>query len=330
MTIKFIKYPFVVAVIWALTAFASAQTEKRCAPEDTGCQKGEIEKVEKGEGTKASEPLSQNLRLVLNTDDAAIKPAIKDPDYRPKPGPTPTPVEGTAAPAKPASNGTNPAELITRVEVKYQYQNFAFGDIHGIAIVRGDYAFTPTVGIRMDLPILHFNSKTPGLRSESGIGDIVTSMTFVKIFSKRFVGAVVPRIDFPTATHSTLGSGKYSFKPLIAGITPFGPGAGLVGIIEQRVSFAGNRNRADINETAFRVILLKSFLQGPLKGYYANPQLETVVDYEINNRTTTQFAVNMGKVLSKNLVVFVVPTFHVAGTKRENFKLEAGLRYLFR
>lgn len=231
---------------------------------------------------------------------------------------------------KPASNGTNPAELITRIEVKYQYQNFAAGDIHGIAIVRGDYAFTPTVAFRMDLPILHFDSKTPGVASESGIGDIVTSMTFVKIFSKRFVGAVVPRIDFPTATNSTLGTGKFIFKPTVAGITPIAKGVAFVGVAEYRISFAGKQDRSDINEISIKPIILKSFLTGPLKGYYANPQLEFILDFENNNQTTTQVAANMGKVLSKNVVVFVVPTFHVGGTKRESFKLEVGFRYFFR
>jgi|GEM_PF-5638239 len=235
-----------------------------------------------------------------------------------------------AKPAAPASNGTNPAELISRVEVKYQYQNFASGDLHGIAIIRGDYAFTPKVAFRMDLPILHFNSKTPGQRSESGIGDVVTSMTFVKIFSKRFVGAVVPRIDFPTATDDSLGSGKYAFKPVIAGVTPLAKGVALVGVVEYRVSFAGSKTRADINELSIKPILLKSFLEGPLTGYYVNPQAEAIVDFEHNNQATLQLAANIGKVLSKNVVVFVVPTIHVAGTKRESFKLEVGFRYLFR
>ena len=232
-------------------------------------------------------------------------------------------------PAAP-SNGTNPAELITRVEVKYQYQNFASGDLHGIAVIRGDYAITPKVAFRMDLPILRFDSKTPGLRSESGIGDVVTSMTFVKMFSRRFVGAVVPRIDFPTATHDSLGSGKYAFKPAVVGITPLAKGVALAGVLEYRVSFAGNKNRADINELSLKPILLKSFLEGPLKGYYVNPQAEVIVDFEHDNRATLQLAANMGKLLNKNVVVFVVPTIHVAGTKRESFKLEVGFRYLFR
>jgi hypothetical protein len=272
--------------------------------------------------TKTLEP----LELVPDTDFSTR--ALKtSPIERPKAAA----VDESAQEApKPASNGTNPAELITRIEVKYQYQNFAAGDLHAIAIVRGDYAITPKVAFRMDLPILHFNSKISGVPSESGIGDIVTSMTFVKIFSKKFVGAIVPRVDFPTATNSSLGSGKFVFKPTIAGITPLGKGIALVGLAEYRISFAGKQNRADINELSLKPIILKSFLTGPLKGFYANPQLDFVVDFENNNRTTTQFAVNMGKVLSKNVVAFVIPTFHIAGTKRENFKLEVGFRYLFR
>lgn len=40
--------------------------------------------------------------------------------------------------------------------------------------------------------------------------------------------------------------------------------------------------------------------------------------------------VHAGKVLTRNVVVFVLPTIHVAGTRRESFKLEVGFRYLFR
>ena len=61
-----------------------------------------------------------------------------------------------------------------------------------------------------------------------------------------------------------------------------------------------------------------------------NPQLEAIVDFEHNNHATFQVAANVGKVLSKNVVVFIVPTIHAAGTKRESFKLEVGFRYLFR
>ena len=67
-----------------------------------------------------------------------------------------------------------------------------------------------------------------------------------------------------------------------------------------------------------------------MKGYYLNPQAEVIVDFEHDNQATLQLAANVGKVLNKNVVVFVVPTLHVAGTKRESFKLEVGFRYLFR
>jgi hypothetical protein len=54
-------------------------------------------------------------------------------------------------------------------------------------------------------------------------------------------------IDFPTATHDSLGSGKYAFKPVVAGVTSLANGLALVGVLEYRVSFAGDKTRADIN-----------------------------------------------------------------------------------
>jgi hypothetical protein len=321
--------------VFALITAAQEQTETKCDTSDKDCPASEKEAVTADrDDVKPSiaETKYETLKFVPDSRGFAVKrPKADRPTEAADARDSASSIQDDpAAQAKPASNGTNPAELITRIEVKYQYQNFAAGDIHGIAIVRGDYAFTPKVSFRMDLPILHFDSKTPGLRSESGIGDIVTSMTFVHMFSKKFVGAFVPRIDFPTATDATLGSGKYAFKPVLAGVTPLAKGLALVGVLEYRVSFAGNQNRSDINELSIKPIILKSFLSGPLKGFYANPQLEFIVDFETNNRTTTQLGVNLGKVLSKNVVVFVIPTIHVAGTKRESFKLEIGFRYLFR
>lgn len=293
-----------------------------------------------GENDKVPAEQSKTEREDAKTDSAKFQAVkfVAEPEgirnetafAKPAPRPTPTPDAAAAAPAPPASNGSNPADLITRVEMKYQFQNFGAGYLHGTPVIRGDYAFTRTVSVRMDLPILTFDSKSPGAGSQTGIGDIVTSMTFVKLFSRKFVGAVVPRIDFPTASYASLGSGKYSFKPTVAGITPLAPGLLFAGVLEYRVSFAGNKNRADINEMSIKPILLKSFIEGPAKGYYVNPKLELIIDFETNNRTTTQAGAEFGKALNKNVVLFAIPTFHVAGTKKESFKLEAGFRYLIR
>ncbi len=316
---------FVVATLFLVLMIASvtqAQTAPKCDPVIEECPT-----AEKAVG-KTDDRKFEVAKLDPESSPLIGKAAFQEKDYRPKP--TPTPADQTTQPASPPSNGSNPADLITRVEMKYQFQSFGSGYLHGVPVIRGDYAFTRTISVRMDLPILTFDSKTPGVSSQTGIGDIVTSMTFVKIFSKKFVGAFVPRIDFPTASYSSLGSGKYSFKPTLAGITPLAPGLLFAGVVEYRVSFAGQQNRADINEISLKPILLKSFLKGPLKGYYVNPKLELLVDFETNNRTTTQAGAEFGKALNKNVVVFAIPTFHIAGTKKESFKLEIGFRYLFR
>lgn len=244
--------------------------------------------------------------------------------------PEPTPTAEPAPPQQQASNGSNPADLITRIEMKYQFQNFGSGYLHGVPVIRGDYAFSRTVSARMDLPILTFDPKTPGQSSQTGIGDIVLSATFVKLVNKRLVMAFVPRVDFPTASKPALGTGKYAFKPTIAAVTPLAKGLLFAGAAEYRVSFAGNKGRSDINEISLKPILLKTFLTGKLKGYYANPKLEAIIDFERNNDTTLQASAEFGKPLNKNVVLFVIPTTHVAGTKKESFKLEAGFRYLFR
>jgi hypothetical protein len=323
------RYPKLILMLifgCAAGGVSVAQTEPKCAEIDKHCPTAE--KVSSDE-TKPS-AVSYKFKKVEFVPDSGslVKTERADPVYRPKP--TPTPDDQTAAPAAPVSNGSSPVDLITRIEMKYQFQNFGSGYLHGVPIIRVDYAFSKAVGLRIDLPVLHFDSRVPGQQNASGIGDVVTSMTFVKVVSKRFIMGVVPRFDFPTASAAALGSGKYSFKPTVAGLTPVAQGLAFGTALEYRISFAGNESRSDIHELSIKPLFLKSFLKGPLKGYYANPQLEVIVDFENNNRSTWQAAVHMGKVLSKNVVVFIIPTVHVGGTKRESFKLEAGFRYLFR
>jgi len=314
-------------LVSALVTAAQVQTETKCGDKVEDCPKVEEAKADEAKRSAESAKLTTG-RFLPGSESFAFKAPKLDLVYRPNP--TPTPDSQTAAPADTPSNGSSPVDLITRIEMKYQFQNFVGGYMHGVPVIRVDYAFSKAVGFRFDLPVLHFDSKIPGQPNASGIGDIVTSMTFVKVVSKRFILGVVPRFDFPTASSSALGSGKYSFKPTVAGLIPLAKGLAFATALEYRVSFAGNENRADIHELSIKPLVFKSFLSGSLKGFYANPQLEVIVDFENNNRSTWQAAVHMGKVLTKNVIVFWIPTVHVGGTKRESFKFEAGFRYLFR
>jgi len=308
-------------LIWACVFAISlqAQNPNKCNANDKACLD-----TAKAEAEESAIP---------NSKFTAIKTAPPVPSRAATPvQPTPTPPQAdqTAAPAKPASNGSNPAELITRIELKYQFQNFAGGYLHAVPVIRADYAITPAVSFRFDLPIMVFDPKSPTAKTETGIGDVVLSMTFVRPVSKKLVLAFVPLFSLPTATHASMGSGKYSFKPLFAMVTPIGKWGGFVQVIEYRKSFAGDSARSGINELSLKPIILKSFTSGIMKGYYLNPKAEIIVDFEHNNDATLQMGAEFGKALNKNIVLFAVPTFHVAGTKRESFKLEVGMRYLFR
>ncbi|HRI04835.1 MAG TPA: hypothetical protein PLL77_13935 [Pyrinomonadaceae bacterium] len=309
-------------IICALAFLISthAQTEIKCDADDKDCLTTEKAAVNAEAKFKA-------VKFVPDANSAAPKTMIR---VDPTPTPTPKPADEPAAAAKPPSNGSNPAELITRVEIKYQFQSFAGGYLHAVPIIRADYAITPTVSIRADLPVMVFDPKLPTGKTESGIGDVVLSMTFVKPVSKKLVLAFVPLFSLPAASHSSMGSGKYSFKPLFAMVTPIGKWGGFVQVLEYRVSFAGDKTRTDINELSIKPIILKSFTKGSMKGFYINPKAEVIVDFENNNKATMQAGFEFGKALNKNVVVFVTPTAHVAGTKRESFKLEVGFRYLFR
>lgn len=310
---KFQKIFAMLVWVFILITAVQAQTEKKFDANDAESLKAAVKAAAKSNSVETAGPVDE---YAVNAP-ARVKP-------------TPTPDPADAAPAKPPSNGSNPAELITRVEMKYQFQNFAGGYLHALPVIRADYAITPAVSFRFDLPIMAFDPKSPTGKTESGIGDVVLSMTFVKPVSKKLVLAFVPLFSLPTATHDSLGSGKYAFKPLFAMVTPIAKWGGFVQVVEYRKSFAGKSSRSGINELSLKPIILKSFTKGSMKGFYINPKAEFIVDFEHNNNVTAQAGFEFGKAINKNVVVFATPTAHVAGTKRESFKFEVGFRYLFR
>ena len=100
----------------------------------------------------------------------------------------------------------------------------------------------------------------PANDRKTGIGDINYSLFFSPNKTKPFIWGVGPSINLPTATEDPLGSGRWSAGP--TGVVLIQPKWGTYGVlIRQLWSFAGDSDRADVNQ-----LLIEPFVNYNLPG----------------------------------------------------------------
>jgi hypothetical protein len=99
-------------------------------------------------------------------------------------------------------------------------------------------------------PIVYQDNVIPGEGSQSGLGDINTSLFFSprKPTESGVIWGVGPIIVLPTATDDLIGSEKWSAGPAAVALTQRGPWT-IGGLANHVWSFAGDDDRDDISNT---------------------------------------------------------------------------------
>jgi len=113
---------------------------------------------------------------------------------------------------------------------------------------------------RVILPVLSNPAVVPGQDRENGIGDIVYEAFFSPAAASKTIWAVGPIVQLRTATDPRLGSGKWAAGPAALALvqpSPWSVGA----LVTQLWSFAGDENRASVNQTQIQPLL--SYKLGP-------------------------------------------------------------------
>jgi hypothetical protein len=95
----------------------------------------------------------------------------------------------------------------------------------------------------------------------SGLGDINYSLYFSPVKYDKWIWGIGPSITFPTATDDQLGSDKWSAGPTAVALTQLK--WGTLGLLGRHLwSFAGESNRADVNQSLFEPFLNYNLPQG--------------------------------------------------------------------
>ena len=113
----------------------------------------------------------------------------------------------------------------------------------------------------------------------------------------KFLWGVGPSIIYPTATHSTLGSQKWSAGPGILGMY-MGQGVKVGGLVQHWVSFAGQSDRPDVSKSNIQPIVY--FDLGNLWQIGTSPNI--LVNWEASSGN--KLTLPIGAAVNKTLLLF--------------------------
>jgi hypothetical protein len=146
---------------------------------------------------------------------------------------------------------------------------------------------------RTIIPLIDQPELGPGVGDVFGLGDIQLSQFLSPAKSGALIWGIGPIFQFPTATDDALGSDKWSAGPTAAALTIRGPWVAGA-LVNHLWSFAGDDDRADVNQTLIQPIVSYN-LPG---GWFLSsvPYITANWETDGDDRWTVPIGIGVGKV----------------------------------
>ncbi len=132
----------------------------------------------------------------------------------------------------------------------------------------------------------------PSPHEQSGLGDLQTSFLLSRAKETTWVWGVGPIFQFPTASSSELGTGRWSAGPTAALVYSEGPWFGAI-LAYHLMSFAGNRERGSVNQTYIEPMISYNFESG----WYVD--CDPAITYDWTADTANAWTIPMGADIGK-------------------------------
>ena len=222
-----------------------------------------------------------------------------------------------------------PTDFRSRAEIRNEYQDLEGDGYRNLIIPRFEYAVTPAVALRFDMPYVTYDPGDGGERV-SGQGDLLVRGAWRATQREGFALILVTEITFDTADDPRLGQGKTIVSPLVyAAIDWTKYDSVFFPNFQHYFSVAGDENRPDVDVTVLKPNLLTRW---PRKMYtFLEPQF--TIDWERDAKTGLTVELEIGKILSRNIAAWVRPGIGVINKydlpQVYNWNVEVGMRYIF-
>jgi hypothetical protein len=129
---------------------------------------------------------------------------------------------GSTRAEEPLNNDEDLTRPLTRLDVRYQFQDKASGVEQSTFILRAQQPIPLgrewEIATRADLPFVlndGTSSDNPKGETRIGLGDFLTQFVLINTINERFACGAGLRTLYPTANQEQFGSGKYRLIPLI-------------------------------------------------------------------------------------------------------------------
>ena len=193
-------------------------------------------------------------------------------------------------------------------------------------IARSDRALLRTrprlggkVGIltRVDVPVV---AADPGGRAQFGLGDVYAQASVVPWLTPRMALAVGTGLTAPTATHASLGAGKWQVAPAVAPVWFLPRRKGFVLVrFHGHVSFAGDDDRRPVRTLEVAPTVLWRFAPG----WWTLVDSNATVDWKADGRVSRRTGIEIGYVVRRAWGVSIKPEIPWGANRKGDWKLLA-------
>jgi len=223
--------------------------------------------------------------------------------------------------------GAIPTDIITRTDLEYKLIDSPNDTKTHALVARFDYAFTPDILFRADIPFLNTKPYINELDDETGIGDLFVRVGWQARHNTKFTLFFSGDIILDTATENLLGDGTYIATPLAAAAWVLPSQGAIAGFTLSQSFDIGGSDRQDINDTELHHFYVKTLP----KGAWLSLDTHWYIDWKDDNQFGWFQEFQLGKMLSRNFGLTLTPGIGIIGDNHEvpDWQIKGVIRYLF-
>jgi hypothetical protein len=235
---------------------------------------------------------------------------------------------GSQAQQQEAGVEDNPTRAVF-LSVRDEYRNLKDGAWNNRLILRkdalvlkGSRAARRGFLLRADLLITttHLGSET-----HTGLGDLYGQALYIPYLSRKFAFVAGSGFLFPTATHKTLGLGKWQVAPLAVPVwfLPRAKGFFLVKV-QDFISIAGVGDRPDVHTLGVNPALIYV----PARRWWIPIEMESRTNWKNHHKTNYRVGFGLGRVVTSKFGLEIRGEVPFGGTRPGDWTIKvAAIRY---
>lgn len=254
-----------------------------------------------------------------------LSPLLVSPPAQP-PEASAAPTTTAAASGSPGEieTGTDPSKLLLRVEMNPQFIELPGDGSLFVTNFKLDVPITKSIGVAIDAPVSYASGFPAPIEDQFGFGDVAVRARHVWSFERSSLIAGAEAV-LRTADDELLGSGKWQLNPSVAFVYYLSSEYLLATAWKQRLSFAGDDGRADLNVSEFRVI---GIYINP-KGWWLQADYQPKVNWDDGGAVSHLIEFEAGAMISRSVGLSIRPGFGFGANRDRDWSLGVGVRFLF-